>query len=154
MKTEIERKFLVKGFSWKTTGGKRYCQGYISRNKQSTVRVRISDDKAFLAVKGAQTGITRLEYEYAIPKIDAEELLEHLCEKPLIEKIRYRVSFGGHVFEIDEFLGDNAGLIVAEIELESEDQDFPKPPWLGNEVTRDPRYYNVNLVQHPFKEWV
>lgn len=153
MKTEIERKFLVKDLSWKTVGGKRYSQGYVNRSKESTVRVRIADDQAFLSVKGSKTGITRLEYEYEIPKKDAEELLEHLCEKPFIEKVRYRIPCGDQVFEVDEFLDDNAGLIVAEIELESEDQEFSKPAWLGEEVTRDPRYYNANLVKHPFKEW-
>ncbi len=153
MGTEIERKFLIKNDTWRGVEGIKYRQGYLNSMKERTVRVRTADDKGFLTIKGMTVGAVRLEYEYEIPCIEAEELLTRLCEKPLIEKKRYKIPVGGFIFEVDEFLGQNEGLIVAEVELESEDQVFEKPEWLGEEVTSDSRYYNSNLIKHPFSMW-
>ncbi len=154
MAIEIERKFLVKDNSWKEGAtGKVYRQGYLSREKGSTVRVRRVEEKAFLTVKGAGDGLSRPEYEYEIPVTDGQELLDTLCQQPLIEKIRYLVHHGGMVWEVDEFLGENSGLVVAEIELTSPEQSFEKPPWLGVEVTGDPRYYNSSLCVSPYSSW-
>jgi len=153
MGIEIERKFLVKDDRWRTGEGKRYRQGYLSRDKERTVRVRTVGDQGYLTIKGEAEGLSRLEFEYEIPAADASELLDDLCEKPLIEKNRYEVEYGGMIWEVDEFFGENAGLVVAEIELESEDQPFPKPPWLDREVTGDPRYFNASLSRHPFSKW-
>lgn len=154
MGKEIERKFLVANDSWRAgSSGTPYRQGYLNSAKERTVRVRTAGDKAFITVKGANTGATRSEYEYEIPVADANEMLDHLCERPLIEKTRYRISYENVVWELDEFAGDNRGLIVAEIELKDENEQFSPPPWLGREVTDDPRYYNVNLVSHPFSKW-
>jgi CYTH domain-containing protein len=121
--------------------------------QQATVRVRIAGDRAFLTLKGATTGITRLEFEYEIPVGDADTLLTELCQAPLIEKTRYRIPIGNHTWEVDEFWGDNAGLIVAEVELKSADEPIELPAWVGQEVSNDPRYYNANLVQHPYCTW-
>lgn len=155
MAIEIERKFLLKDDSWRQAAdaGCLYKQGYLLGAKQASVRVRIEGDKAFLNIKSATLGIFRHEYEYPIPMQDAEEILTNLCEKPLIEKTRYHVRYGEHDWEIDVFAGENSGLIVAEIELESEDSPFEKPAWLGVEVSGDPTYYNVSLVRHPYKDW-
>jgi len=154
MAIEIERKFLVRDSSWKEgVVGKRYCQGYLSREKGSTVRVRRVEERAFLTVKGPGDGLSRPEYEYEIPVADGQELLDTLCERPLIEKIRYLIHHAGMVWEVDEFLGDNRGLVVAEIELSSPGQRFEKPLWLGTEVTGDPRYYNSILSRQPFCGW-
>ncbi len=155
MGVEIERKFLVKDDSWRAQAGAgvRYVQGYLAGNERASVRVRLEGDAARLNIKSATLGVCRREYEYAIPREDAEEMLAHLCRRPLIEKLRYHLRHGDHEWEIDEFLGDNAGLVVAEIELASEDEPFRRPPWLGEEVSHDPRYYNVNLVDHPYKDW-
>ncbi len=137
MGIEIEKKFLLKGGEWKQLAvGIAYRQGYLNSVKERTVRVRTINDKGFLTIKGISVGATRLEYEYEIPLEDAQALLDELCEKPLIEKNRYKVDFGGFTWEIDEFFGQNDGLIVAEIELESEDQSFDKPQWVGEEVTK------------------
>jgi len=152
MAREIERKFLIKGSVWRLAGATRLRQGYLSSVQERTVRVRTVGDHAYLTIKGIAVGATRLEFEYEIPCEDAKELL-NLCEMPLIEKDRYRVEEGGVVWEIDEFLGENRGLIVAEVELESEDQPFAKPDWLGEEVTGDPRYFNSNLIKKPYTEW-
>ena len=152
MAREIERKFLTKGSAWRRAGGMRLCQGYLSSAKGRTVRVRTVGDKAYLTIKGVAVGATRPEFEYEIPYQDAKELL-NLCEVPLIEKDRYRLEEGGVVWEIDEFLGENRGLIVAEVELESEDQPFTKPDWVGEEVTGDPRYFNSNLIKKPYTKW-
>ena len=111
------------------------------------------DDKGYLTVKGVSRGAVRVEYEYEIPKVEAEAMLDDLCEKPLIEKIRCKIEHKGLVWEVDEFLGENSGLIVAEVELESEDQKFVKPKWIGEEVTGDPRYFNANLIHHPYSKW-
>lgn len=152
MAIEIERKFLVTNDSWKSSFGIPYKQGYLSRDPQRTVRVRVAGDMAFLTIKGISSGASRPEYEYAIPIADAEELLT-LCEGPVIVKTRRLVEHAGFTWEIDEFFGDNAGLLVAEIELTSEDQVFDKPSWVGIEVTDDPRYFNSFLSKHPYKSW-
>ena len=154
MAKEIERKFLVTGEDWRTLAkGIRYRQGYLSTAKERTVRVRTIDGKAFLTVKGITVGATRSEYEYEIPAADANEMLDDLCEKPIIEKSRYTIPLGDVTWEVDEFFGVNHGLIIAEIEIQSEDQSFPKPAWIGEEVTSDPRYYNANLIARPFSTW-
>jgi adenylate cyclase len=154
MPKEIERKFLVAGDGWRAKGvGKRYRQGYLSTVKERTVRVRTVDEKGFITVKGISVGAARSEYEYEIPAADANEMLDRLCEHPLIEKTRYRIPMDGVVWEVDEFAGENRGLIVAEVELESEEQQVSLPDWIGREVTDDPRYFNANLVAHPFSRW-
>ena len=154
MGKEIERKFLVKNDSWRgQVDGKRYRQGYLSTVKERTVRVRTAGDKGFLTIKGITVGASRSEYEYEIPVADANEMLYQLCEQPLIEKIRYRISHTGLVWEVDEFEGENRGLITAEIELKDEHQSVTLPAWIGEEVTGDPQYFNANLVAKPFITW-
>ncbi len=154
MGKEIERKFLVKGDSWRAQAhGKRYRQGYLSTVKERTVRVRTAGDQGYITVKGITTGASRAEYEYEIPLADANEMLDQLCQRPIIEKTRYRIPRGDIAWEIDEFEGDNRGLIVAEIELKDEHQSFTMPDWIGEEVTNDPRYFNANLVAKPFTTW-
>lgn len=154
MPLEIERKFLVKSGDFKTSSfGIFIHQGFISIDKERIVRIRIYGKEAFLTVKGLQKGITRSEYEYKIPIADAEEMLEKICLKPTLQKHRYRVEHQGMTWEVDEFHGDNEGLVLAEIELKSEDQPYVKPSWVGEEVTDDPRYYNVNLFRNPYKNW-
>lgn len=153
MGKEIERKFLVISDDWHNDTGTRYRQGYLNREKERTVRVRVAGDKGYLTVKGITTGAVRSEFDYEIPISDAETMLEELCEHPLIEKVRYRVAFENVVFEIDAFFGDNQGLVIAELELEEENQPFPRPAWLGKEVTDDPRYFNSNLVRNPYSQW-
>jgi len=154
MAVEIERKFLVKNDTWKENAtSKRYTQGYLSRQQGRTVRVRRVEEKAFLTIKGPTShGCSRKEYEYEIPVHDGQELLETLCEQPLIEKFRYLVSFGGMIWEVDEFLGENSPLVVAEIELERVGQQFEKPDWLAEEVTGDIRYYNSSLCVIPYSK--
>jgi len=152
MGKEIERKFRVIKDTWRNVKGTRYRQGYLNSAKERNVRVRTMEDKAYLTIKGIAIGASRMEFEYEIPLRDADELLE-ICEKPLIEKTRYKVQEGGFVWEVDEFLRENQGLIVAEVELESEDQEFPKPDWVGEEVTGDPRYFNSNLIKNPYTNW-
>ncbi len=153
MGQEIERKFLVTGEGWRESSGRRYRQGYLNSVKERVVRVRTIEDRAYLTVKGITVGASRLEFEYEIPVADADRMLDELCEQPLIDKVRYRVPYGGLTWEVDEFLGENTGLVVAEVELESEDQPVTRPPWLGDEVTGDPRYFNSNLIQHPYSRW-
>jgi adenylate cyclase len=154
MAKEIERKFLVKrDSSRRQEAGKRYRQGYLSTVKERTVRVRTAGDKGYLTIKGISVGASRSEYEYEIPVADANEMLDRLCERPLIEKTRYRVPHDGLVWEIDEFQGENSGLIVAEVELKDEHQSVTLPDWVGQEVTGDPRYFNANLVGKPFSKW-
>ena len=152
MAIEIERKFLVVGDAWRDAPGVAYAQGYLNRDKARTVRVRLAGGRAWLTVKGASTGATRAEFEYEIPPADAEQLLA-LCDGPLVRKLRRVVVHAGSTWEVDEFLGENAGLVVAEIELPSEDAPFEPPPWLGAEVTHDPRYFNSNLAAQPFSGW-
>ena len=154
MNTEIERKFLVLNQSWKTTARPVQCrQGYISTEPAQTVRIRTVGAEGFLTIKGISTGAARAEFEYPLPYEDAQYLLNHLCLKPLIEKTRWHYDYKGHLWEIDEFSGENEGLIVAEIELTSEAEIFERPDWLGKEVTGDPRYYNASLVIKPYKKW-
>ena len=155
MATEIERKFLLKDDSWKELAdkGMKYSQGYLVGSEQASVRVRIQGDKAFLNIKSATIGITRQEFEYEIPMNDATEMLDTLCENPLISKTRYHLKNENHLWEIDVFEGDNKGLVVAEIELSDKEDVFSKPEWLGEEVSGDARYYNTCLVKHPFKDW-
>ncbi len=154
MGKEIERKFLLTGDGWRELAeGTHYRQGYLNSTKERVVRVRTIDQAGFITVKGITVGAERLEYEYEIPLADANEMLDELCEKPLVEKSRYKVHHNGLVWEIDEFFGVNAGLIVAEVELESADQAFDKPEWVGEEVTGDPKYFNSNLIAHPYTTW-
>jgi adenylate cyclase len=153
MGTEIERKFLVKGDGWRGGAGVLYRQGYLSRAPRCTVRARVAGGKAFLTVKGESTGAVRSEFEYPIPVADAEEMLATLSDGPVIEKHRYRIPQGELVWEVDEFLGANFGLVVAEIELPAADHPFEKPAWVGQEVTGDVRYYNSTLAQHPYTKW-
>lgn len=160
MATEIERKFLLKDDSWRAQAdvGTPMRQGYLiaasaQQQPKASVRVRIAGEEANLNIKSATLGVTRQEYEYPIPLHEANEMLDTLADGPLIEKTRYHVPHGGHTWEIDVFSGDNAGLVVAEVELAAADEPFQRPPWLGEEVSDDPRYYNVCLVQHPFKDW-
>ena len=154
MATEIERKFLVTGTEYRNQGkGTYYQQGYLSSDPERTIRIRVMGDRGMLTIKGKTEGISRAEYEYEIPLAEAKEMLGSLCLRPLIEKTRYRVPFAGKVWEVDEFLGENEGLVVAEIELPTADCPFEKPAWIGEEVSHDPRYYNSNLSKHPFKDW-
>lgn len=152
MGIEIERKFLVTGSDWRQGAGTVFSQGYLNRDKQRTVRVRIAGAQGFLTIKGANQGATRAEFEYGIPLADAEQLLA-LCEGPIIQKVRRVLVHAGSTWEVDEFEGLNAGLVVAEIELASEDQVFERPAWLGREVTDDARYFNSNLATTPFSAW-
>ena len=153
MGTEIERKFLISSDAWRhEVAGVSYAQGYISRGTGRTVRIRIAGEKAFLTIKGPVTGISRPEFEYPVPMDDARELLQ-LCEGPIIQKKRFHIIHQGHLWEVDEFQGENSGLIVAEVELSHPDQQVHLPPWVGQEVTGDPRYYNSNLTIHPYGTW-
>lgn len=152
MAIEIERKFLVAGTEWRQANGIRLSQGFLNRDKQRTVRVRIAGQRAFLTVKGETRGASRAEFEYEIPHEDAEQLLA-LCEGSLVEKIRHVIVHEGRTWEVDEFLGENQGLVVAEIELTREDEFFEKPSWAAREVTEDPRYYNSNLATNPYCMW-
>ncbi|MEQ8221118.1 MAG: CYTH domain-containing protein [Candidatus Eremiobacterota bacterium] len=154
MGKEIEKKFLIKNDEWREGAkGTKYRQGYLSTVKERTVRVRTIDDRGFLTIKGVNVGAVRAEYEYEIPAKDADEMLTDLCEKPLIEKNRYKISYKNLVWEIDEFFGDNNGLIVAEVELTDEHQSMDLPSWIGEEVTGDPKYFNSNLIKHPYSKW-
>lgn len=154
MGTEIEKKFLLVNDDWRKFGvGVPYCQGYLSSGKGRTVRIRIINDRGILTIKGPSDGAARLEFEYEIPVAEAREMLEKLCEGPLIEKDRFTIDYAGFTWEVDEFKGENAGLLFAEIELKEEDQEFEKPPWIGSEVTGDIRYYNANLVKNPYSRW-
>jgi adenylate cyclase len=151
---EIERKFLLAGDGWRALGQPVLLrQGYLSSDPERVVRVRVEGDRAYLTVKGRSVGATRGEWEYPIPLADANELLERLCEQPIVEKFRRRIEFGGNLWEVDEFLGENQGLLLAEIELAAEDQPFDKPDWIGADVTHDQRYFNSNLVRHPYSRW-
>ena len=154
MAREIERKFLVSDTAFlQRLQGTRCRQGYIATHNGAAVRLRVIGERAFITLKGKSEGISRAEYEYPVPVADAEAMLDGLCDPPLIEKTRYLVEHGGMNWEVDVFSGDNNGLIVAEIELEAENQPFAKPPWLGEEVSHDPRYFNFNLSRTPFKDW-
>lgn len=154
MGVEIERKFLLAGDEWRSLGEPVLLrQGYLSSQPDRVVRVRIEGERATMTIKGRSSGATRGEWEYEIPLADANELLDQLCEKPIIEKYRRRIPFADLTWEVDEFLGANKGLMFAEVELESEDQQFDKPSWIGEEVTDDARYYNSSLIRLPFSQW-
>lgn len=152
MGIEIERKFLVCGQGWRQGQALRYSQGYLNRAAERTVRVRIAGEQAFLTIKGRSQGASRLEFEYPVPLADAQAL-QQLCEGPLIEKTRYTLEQDGLRWEVDEFHGENTGLVLAEVELASEDQAITRPDWLGEEVTGDERYYNSRLSEQPFGRW-
>jgi len=153
---EIERKFLVKSDAFKEEAFKetRIVQGFLSTNKKRTVRIRLKGEQGFLTIKGlsSKDGLSRFEWEKEIPKTETEALLK-LCKKGIIDKIRYEVKAGDHIFEVDVFSGDNAGLIIAEVELKTEKEFFKKPDWLGKEVTGKVKYYNAQLSKKPFKKW-
>jgi adenylate cyclase len=154
MGVEIERKFLPASDDWRALGEPVLVrQGYLTSDPLRTVRVRIYGDEGFLTIKSKSEGASRGEWEYPIPLQDASELLDRLCERPLVEKYRRRIAHAGFTWEVDEFLGDNAGLVVAEIELPSEDAVFERPSWIGQEVTGDKRYYNSNLIRSPYSTW-
>ncbi len=154
MAIEIERKFLVMRDRWHPTdSGVLYRQGYIASGQGKTVRVRIAGASGFLTLKGPTTGLSRAEFEYEIPLADAAQLLETLCDRPLIEKVRHKVEHAGWVWEVDDFLGDNEGLLMAEVELSDAQQAVPLPDWVGEEVSHDPRYFNSSLAKHPFRAW-
>lgn len=154
MAKEIERKYLINRAAWTPQDeGIHFKQGYLNSQKERVVRVRIEGAKAKLTIKGVTTGVTRSEFEYLIPVEDAAILLDNLCEQPLIDKHRHKEVHGGKTWEIDVFHGDNEGLVVAEVELASEDEKIEFPAWIGEEVSSDPRYFNSNLLKHPFKNW-
>jgi len=154
MAVEIERKFIVADMGWKTgASGMVYQQGYLCSDKERTVRVRIAGNQGFLTVKGQTEGISRLEFEYPIPVDESSQMLDMLCEGTVIEKIRYRIPYEGHIWEVDVFLGANKGLVLAEIELEDELEEFTRPPWLGREVSGDVRFYNSYLSRTPYSFW-
>ena len=155
MPVEIERKFLLASDEWRNQVVKssRIRQGYLGKLDKASVRIRIQGEKANINIKSATLDMRRMEYEYEIPMDEAIEMLDQLCARPQIDKTRFYINMGKHIWEIDEFYGDNQGLVVAEIELSTEDEAFEKPDWIGEEVTEDPRYYNVNLIKHPFSEW-
>lgn len=152
---EIERKFLLASDAWRAAagGGQRMSQGYLGSEAGCSVRVRVAGEQAWLNIKSATRGISRDEYEYAIPVADGRRILDTLAQRPLIDKTRYTLRVGAHLWEIDEFHGDNAGLLVAEIELGHADECFVRPAWLGREVSDDPRYLNASLRRHPFRAW-
>ena len=155
MAIEIERKYLLKNDAWRAQAdeGAEYVQGYLVGSPAASVRVRIEGEQAYINIKSATLGIRRTEYEYAIPLKDARHMLDKLCEKPLIKKKRYHVNHNGNIWEVDEFSGENNGLVVAEIELPNEETQPVLPDWIGEEVSGDPRYYNVSLVKHPYCKW-
>lgn len=154
MATEIERKFLVDLTKLgELPEGQEIQQGYFETSGKTVVRARVKGGKAYLTIKGETIGATRSEFEYEIPVADAKEMIAQLCQQPVISKIRYDIFYAGHLWELDLFKGANEGLVIAEIELESEGQAFEKPVWVTQEVTEDSRYYNSNLIKHPYKEW-
>ncbi len=154
MTREIEHKFLVRDDSWKDGATGTLCrQGYLSTEKKRVVRVRTLGESAFVTIKGLTKSLSRLEFEYEIPLPDAQRLLDELCARPLIEKTRYRIDHGGLSWEVDVFHGENEGLVVVEVEVPSEDTPLKKPPWVGEEVSSDPRYFNSNLVSNPYSRW-
>jgi len=154
MGIEIERKFLVKNNQWRRLGGgKIYRQGYLSTDIERTVRIRTVGESGYLTIKGITQKTRRKEFEYDIPFEEANWMLNDLCKRPLIEKTRYKISDKDLIWEVDEFWGENEGLIIAEVELRDVDQSISIPDWIGKEVTEDPAYYNANLVKHPYSQW-
>jgi CYTH domain-containing protein len=153
MHQEIERKFLLKSDSWRgSEAGVTYRQGYLSSVPERTVRVRVAGDRAYLTVKGLTTKNSRQEFEFPIPTADAEQLLA-MCDRPLVEKTRYEIPYAGKTWQIDEYSGDNRGLILAEVELANENEPIDFPEWIGAEISGDPRYFNSNLASTPFRHW-
>lgn len=162
MGIEIERKYLVKQEEWRShlpellkkspEIGAKYFQGYIPTNNETTVRLRIVGSQGYLTIKSKAQGYIRSEFEYSIPVEDAQQMLETLCLKPLIEKIRYKINYGNLVWEVDDFLGENKGLIIAEVELENENQAIDIPPWIDREVNEH-KYFNSSLIKHPYSKW-
>lgn len=153
MGTEIERKFLVVGEGWRAGEGTRYRQGYLPTTGEVTVRVRLSGEHGFLTIKGPTVGLQRAEFEYEVPIEEARELLDTLCTRPQIEKTRYELEHAGRLWQVDEFHAENQGLVMAEVEIENEDEEVELPPWVGTEVSDDPRYTNARLARHPFSRW-
>ena len=154
MSMEIERKFLVRGEGWRgLSAGITYRQGYLSTDNERAVRVRTISKRGYLTIKGKSIGVTRVEYEYEIPLSEANDMLDGFCLRPLIEKVRHKIPIEDLIWEVDEFEGVNRGLIIAEVELESEGQKFTIPDWIDKEVTSDLRYYNANLIANPFAVW-
>ncbi len=155
MGVEIERKFLLLNDSWRTDveRSQHFGQGYLASGDAAVARVRLAGEQAWLTIKGRRSGIARHEFEYSIPAGDAQQMLDHLCGGRVVEKTRHWVPFAGHVWEIDEFEGENQGLVLAEIELKSAEDAFERPNWVGEEVSEDPRYYNAYLAEHPFRSW-
>jgi len=154
MGIEIERKFLLKNDGWRKLGnGELYRQGYLSTDKERTVRIRTIGEKGYLTIKGRTQGTRREEFEYDIPFEDANLMLDVLCKRPLIEKTRHKIYYKDFIWEVDEFMGENKGLIIAEVELKDVNQSLSIPEWIGREVTEDPAYYNANLVKHPYTQW-
>lgn len=155
MGIEIERKFLLRDAGWRASvrGSEDIVQGYLANTDRGSIRVRLAGGQAALNLKSMTLGVTRSEFDYAIPVPEARVILDTLCMRPLIEKTRHHVEFDGHLWEIDEFHGANAGLVVAELELGHAQESFTHPPWLGEEVSDDPRYYNLCLVEHPYRDW-
>ena len=155
MALEIERKFLLRTDDWRAAVESRELlrQGYLSSGSQCSIRARIAGEQAWINLKARRSGMTRLEFEYSIPVADANEILDELAQGPILEKYRHRIPAGEYVWEVDEFLGENAGLIVAEIELPNENAQFDRPSWVGEEVTEDERYYNFNLAKNPYSQW-
>jgi len=155
MGIEIERKFLLRNDTWRSSveRSQRFGQGYLAAGEDAVARVRLAGDQAWLTIKGRRSGIVRHEFEYAVPATDARQMLDHLCGGRVVEKTRHWASYGGYVWEIDEFEGENRGLVVAEIELNSAEDRFDRPEWVGEEVSEDPRYYNSYLAEHPFTRW-
>lgn len=155
MPAEIERKFLVKNDDWRNHVSReaRIVQGYLANTDRGSIRVRLAGEKAYLNIKSMTLGVSRTEFEYPVPLDDADYMLKNLCIQPVIEKTRYYIEQDPHLWEIDVFAGENAGLVVAEIELNDVNETFHQPDWLGREVSDDPRYYNVRLVENPFSQW-
>ncbi|WP_428634748.1 CYTH domain-containing protein [Sedimenticola sp.] len=155
MALEIERKFIVINDKWKSgvVSESVLKQAYIANQPNATVRIRVANGLAHLNIKSATTGISRAEFEYPIPLADAEQMLQQIALQPFIDKTRYQVKWGNHTWDLDLFAGENRGLVMAEVELSSEDESFELPPWAGDEVSGDPRYYNSNLVKHPYSQW-
>lgn len=156
MAIETERKFLLKDTSWNNDlVGTEYKQGYLVSTRERTARIRIAGTKGYITIKGpgVEGSLARPEYEYEIPLQDAEELFANLCEPEKIEKTRYKIPFENHIWEVDVFHGTNEGLVMAEVELTDEHEDVVIPPWIGEEVSHDPRYFNSNLAKHPFSTW-
>lgn len=155
MSVEIERKYLVKSMDWKGRAdtGTRFLQGYLANTKKAAIRVRIAGERAWLTLKGARAGISRLEFEYPLPVADAKQMLQEFCQGQVIDKTRYRLPLDEHVWEIDVFHDANEGLVLAEIEIENEQESFSLPGWIGEEVSADKRYYNAYLSQYPYSSW-